>query len=145
MMKRCIGMMGLMLAVPLLTGCEDTSDKSSANAPAPAEAANPQPSTPQPSLEDPAHRIRDYTYRVVVQNTRNQPVAGALVLMETPGYGSISQRLTNADGVAVFTFGVPGNTGFIIVAESTGYRSAAISGRTGANSESLYYLTLADL
>lgn len=140
MMNRCIGLIAAMLSVLVLVGCEDDSDRKSSDASEPAEATNPQP-----SWIDPAHRTRNYTYRVIVQNTRNQPVPGALVLLETQGYGSIGRRTTNADGVTEFSFSVPGNTPFVIVADSTGYRSASISGITGANPQATHYLTLADL
>ncbi len=139
-MKRCMGFICLMWSLSFLMGCENDSDSRSSDVSEPAEATNPQPST-----VDTAHRIRDYTYRVIVRNTRNQPVAGALVLLETQGYGSVRRGTTNADGVTSFNFNVPGNTTFVIVADSTGYRSASISGRTGANHQATHYLTLADL
>ncbi len=140
MMKRCTGLMCLMLSVSFMLGCENDSDRKSSDASEPVEATNPQP-----SMLDPAYRTRSYTYRVIVLNIRNQPVPGALVLMETQGYGSVRRATTSANGVAEFNFSVPGNTMFAIVADSTGYRSASINGRTGANLESVHYLTLADL
>lgn len=137
---KLIGLIGLVFSVSILLGCENDTDQRTSDASEPVKATNPQP-----SWIDPAHKTRDYTYRVIVQNIRNQPVPGALVLLEVQGYGSIRRTMTNADGMTEFSFRAPGNTMFVIVADSTGYRSASISGITGANHQATHYLTLADL
>ncbi len=142
-MKHILKTFMLLAALIVLSGCEDDNDNDPAPSSSSANSSGGGGHTY--SWQDPSTISRSYTYEVVVINTRNQIIPGALVTFEVEGYWSARQAMTNVDGLVSFSFNCPPNKRANILAQSTGYRSGALSVITGANPSQVYFITLADL
>lgn len=130
--------MALMLLVT--AGCQDSEDTSTTQVGGGSESGR----SGNYSGGNPEHAIRDYTYTVVVQNTRGHPVPGAVVTLTLEGYGGLSPVYTSTAGTAAFDFRVPPNTSFGIGVQSTAYLPAAVYDRTGANHSRTFHIVVAD-